>query len=395
MFPEAKAWRPDELRIGLVAEFERDITAGDILGFANNSGDHNPLHVDEGYAAGTRFGRRIAHGAFQVGLASALVGMYLPGRSALLGSVSARFPAPLFFPSRVTVRGEITAWNPDVLAGQLRVMVSEKSRQPTAEITVAFTLHDSGHTPVALNQRADADVVGDRPVVMVTGAAGGLGAAIIADLARDHAVLALVNRKRLEEPLVGMPNVREVRADLTSSGWEDDVAPLLGDRTLYGVVQAAWPGLPHGGLLEVDNDVLRQQLDFGTMHAIRLARFLYSHAGPQGGRFVALGSIAGSQKPNLNLAAYSLGKGALEMSVRLLAPELARKQVTANAICPSFVPAGMNRQAGDRQLKLEAARVPLGRLCTLEDITGAVRYLLSPAAGFISGQVLGLTGAQL
>jgi 3-oxoacyl-[acyl-carrier protein] reductase len=78
-----------------------------------------------------------------------------------------------------------------------------------------------------------------------------------------------------------------------------------------------------------------------------------------------------------------------------LAPELARKQITINVLCPSYVPIGLNKQADERQQKVEAARVPLGRLCSAADVAGAVQYLLSPAAAFVSGQVLCLTGGQL
>ena len=100
----------DDLRTGLEAEFERDITADDVTAFAELSGDWNPLHTDEVYAAQTNYGGRIVHGAFQVALASAMAGMYLPGRQVVVGSFQCRFPAPLRYPSRVRVHGEITAW---------------------------------------------------------------------------------------------------------------------------------------------------------------------------------------------------------------------------------------------------------------------------------------------
>src|SRR5207253_7014823 len=59
----------------------------------------------------------------------------------LLGSVNARFLAPLYFPCRVRVGGEITAWNPASRAGSVRVTVSDLvSLAPTSEITMAFTL---------------------------------------------------------------------------------------------------------------------------------------------------------------------------------------------------------------------------------------------------------------
>src|SRR6266481_2965161 len=146
---------PEDLRAGLTAEYEREIEESDVLGFAANSGDFNPLHVDSGFAQNTRYSQRIVHGAFQVGLASALIGMHLPGRDVLLGSDNARFLAPLYFPCRVRVGGEITAWNPASRAGSVRVTVSDlASLAPTSEITMAFMLQagKSEQTPVTAQQ---------------------------------------------------------------------------------------------------------------------------------------------------------------------------------------------------------------------------------------------------
>ena len=65
----AEVLRAEELRVGLSAEFEREITEADVLRFAELSGDLNPLHVDPAYARDTNYKQRIVHGAFQVGLA--------------------------------------------------------------------------------------------------------------------------------------------------------------------------------------------------------------------------------------------------------------------------------------------------------------------------------------
>lgn len=123
MFPEARSLRPEDLHIGLTASFERNISEDDVRTFAANSGDFNPLHVNAEYAAETHYGRPLVHGALQTGLASALLGMHLPGRSALLLSIQGRFPAPLFVPSTVTVAGEVTTWNPGTHSGMVHVTV--------------------------------------------------------------------------------------------------------------------------------------------------------------------------------------------------------------------------------------------------------------------------------
>lgn len=398
-FPEPAVLAPGDLRVGLTAQFEREITEEDVYTFARLSGDANPLHVDPAYAAATNFGRRIVHGAFQVSLASALIGMYLPGRNVLLGAVSAKFPSPLGYPSKVAVSGQITSWSEANRAGIIRITVREmKSDTPTAEILMNFAWHEQRATAARRDEPGRTAGIEDssRPIVVVTGAAGGVGGAILERLAPDYTVVALV--RRAGTIASGSPAV-ELVADLDDHGWRDSLRQLLDGRRVYGIVHAAWPAQPHGSLLQVDEQVVRQQLNFGAMSTIELARFLFSQddAGGHdaGGRLIVLGSIVGSLKPVLPLASYSLGKAAVEQTVRLLAPELARRQITVNAISPSFIATGLNKQTTERQQLKEAALVPLGRLCGTDDVAGLVRFLLSPEAGFISGQTLGLTGAQL
>src|ERR1035438_4949355 len=117
----------EELRMGLEATFEREITEETIAAFAELSEDRNPLHTDAIYAASTNYGGRIVHGAFQTALASAMAGMYLPGRDVVVGSFQCRFPAPLRYPCRVSVHGQITAWVPQSASGTLRVRVIDVS----------------------------------------------------------------------------------------------------------------------------------------------------------------------------------------------------------------------------------------------------------------------------
>jgi NAD(P)-dependent dehydrogenase (short-subunit alcohol dehydrogenase family)/acyl dehydratase len=387
----------DDLRVGLTAEFEREIKEADVLEFAANSGDFNPLHVDAGFAQQSRYSQRIVHGAFQIGLASALIGMHLPGRDVLLGSVNARFLSPLYFPSRVRVSGEITAWNSSSRAGALRVIVSElASLAPVSEITMGFTLQ-SGKPEGASNALHSSSEVRrefatDRKLIVLTGASGGIGVAVLERLAEEFSVLALVHRRPLQE---NSAHTLARQVDITAPDWEQIVTEQVGAHPLYAVVHCAWPGMPKGGLLNSDLRLIEQQLAFGTSHVVRLARLLFNLVGSDGGRFVALGSIAGHHKPALGLGAYSLAKSALEDTVRLLAPELARKKITINAVCPTFVSTGMNAQADDLQIKREKALVPMGRICEAEDVTEAIRYLLSPEASFISGQSIVLSGAQL
>jgi NAD(P)-dependent dehydrogenase (short-subunit alcohol dehydrogenase family)/acyl dehydratase len=397
-FPEAALVTPEQLYVGLRTHFEREITEEDIYAFARNSGDANPLHVDADYAKTTSFTDRIVHGAFQVGLASALIGMHLPGREVLLGSVTARFPLPLYYPARVHVAGQIMSWNPTGQTGRLKVTVREIDSQiQTAEIFLGFTFHQQRQQAASVHTSTlkQAKAAATRDIVLVTGASGGIGTSLVASLSSNYYVLALVRKGALNESLRSNPNVLELEADLRRPGWEQGLETVLEGRQVYGIVHAAWPGAPHGSLLQSSDDVIEEQLTFGASRTIGLARFLASHVDAKGGRLLVLGSIYATHKPLITLASYSLGKATLEHTVRLLAPELARKKITVNVVSPSFMATGMNKHAGDKQRMREVAMIPMGRLCLEDDVNGIVRHLLSPESSFVSGQVIGLTGAQL
>lgn len=400
--PEAQIYSAEDLRAGLRVAHEVEITEADILTFARLTGDHNPLHVDADYARTSNYQGRIVHGAFQVGLASAVLGMHLPGKKVLLGTINARFPRPLYFPGKARVSGEIASWNAQTYGGQLKVLVQEAtSLTTTAEIFMGFTLHEDRKTsateksaPVA-GAQSESDRAAGKKLILVTGASGGLGNELVAALANQYEVIALVNQQSLNDNVRRMPNVSELQSNISAPGFEEQIVSVIDGRPIYGLIHAAWPGAPRGSLLQADDDVIQSQLAFGTTVAVRLARVLFEHAHPDGGRFIAIGSTAGTFKPYLPLGVYSLAKACLEHTVRLLAPELARKKVTINAVSPSFIPVGINKQVSERQMMVESATIPLGRLCSVADVIGTIEYLLSPQASFVSGQVLMLTGGQL
>ena len=384
------ALEPSDVQIGLAAEYSREVTEADVLAFAQQSGDENPLHVDGDYARTTNYGACIVHGAFQVSLASALLGMRLPGKRVVLTSIRSRFPAPLFHPCRVQVRGEVVAWSPDAQSGLLRVRVSEvASSTLTAEIHMGFGFHDRrvAHAEESIVRPA----VGGREVVVVTGASGGLGRELVRHLGQRFDVLALSRRSA---PEADAGDAVRVSCDLEDAAWEEPLRAALAGRPAYAVVHAAWPVAPSGGLLDLDLDVTRRQLEFGGLVTVRLARWLATHSRERG-RLVLLGSTAGSRSPELSMAAYSLGKATLEHALRLLAPELAGRGITVNAVLPSYMAVGINQAKPDRATLLETSRVPVGRLCAPADVLGAIDYLLSPEAAFVTGQLLPLTGGRL
>lgn len=81
--------------------------------FADLTGDHNPVHLDDAYAAGTRFGRRIAHGMIAAGLISATLANDLPGPGSVYVSQTLQFKAPVYPGDTITATVEVRAVHPD------------------------------------------------------------------------------------------------------------------------------------------------------------------------------------------------------------------------------------------------------------------------------------------
>ncbi|MBU6407529.1 MAG: MaoC family dehydratase [Alphaproteobacteria bacterium] len=99
----------EDLRIGQSASFVRTVTEADVMAFAAVSGDDNPVHLDEAFAAGTPFKTRIAHGMLSASFISALLGVHLPGPGAIYLSQTLQFRRPVRLGASVEARVEITA----------------------------------------------------------------------------------------------------------------------------------------------------------------------------------------------------------------------------------------------------------------------------------------------
>jgi len=97
----------DELTVGQTAETSRVVGEADIEAFAEVSGDHNPVHLDEDYAKTTTFGQRIAHGMLSASFISAVIAGKLPGPGAIYLSQSLRFRRPVKIGDVVVARATV------------------------------------------------------------------------------------------------------------------------------------------------------------------------------------------------------------------------------------------------------------------------------------------------
>lgn len=101
----------EELHIDQQIEMTRSVSKHDVQEFARITGDTNPVHLDEDYAATTSFGQTIAHGMLTAGFISAAIGTQLPGPGCIYLEQHLKFKAPVYIDSTVTTRITITDIN--------------------------------------------------------------------------------------------------------------------------------------------------------------------------------------------------------------------------------------------------------------------------------------------
>lgn len=108
-----------DLCVGMRATLLRTVMASDVIGFAELTGDRNPVHLSEHFAAKTHFGGRIAHGLYTASLISAVLGTTLPGPGAIYLSQTLRFRAPVRIGDVVEVSVEVTELDADLFHATL------------------------------------------------------------------------------------------------------------------------------------------------------------------------------------------------------------------------------------------------------------------------------------
>lgn len=146
----------DAIHVGDGAELTRVATDGHVAGFVDAVGDHNPIHSDPDYAAGTMFGERIAPGIWTAGLISAVIGTRLPGPGTIYLSQDLKFLRPVMLDDAIRARVEVIDVNrernrvrlrtictnqrgEDVLAGEALVMPSRTPVHYEVEPTTPWT----------------------------------------------------------------------------------------------------------------------------------------------------------------------------------------------------------------------------------------------------------------
>jgi NAD(P)-dependent dehydrogenase (short-subunit alcohol dehydrogenase family) len=247
------------------------------------------------------------------------------------------------------------------------------------------------------------------PCAVVTGAARGLGFDVVRRLLGDGwCVVASDVSADVDaafSPGAFDGRVRTAVADIAGADTAEALvrAAMASFGRIDAVVNNAGIGGPGGDLDAVAFEDVVRTLDVNLLGAVRLCRAAIPHLKAQrSGRIVNVGSVYAEQ-PVVGGSAYIMSKAALRAMSQCLALELGPFGITVNTVAPGYMMTRMHEEeialqadaAGvepAEKLRQLRAEVPLGRHGTGEDVAGAVVWLLSPDASYVTGQSIGVNG---
>ncbi len=236
------------------------------------------------------------------------------------------------------------------------------------------------------------------PAVIVTGGSRGLGQAFVTDLLAHGYRVATLSRSKtpfIEEMLQKHPREQFMWEEIDAtdikkvSEYIDRVHQSYGK--IYGLVNNAGVAVD-GVLTMLKDDDIDKVMTLNLESVIKITRAcIKKMLIAKEGCIINISSIIGIRGYS-GLSVYSATKAGLDGFTRALARELGARNIRVNSIAPGYIETEMSSTLGAEQRGQIIRRTPLNRLGKVEDVAGLVRFLLSPEAKFMTGQLLVVDG---
>jgi 3-oxoacyl-[acyl-carrier protein] reductase len=387
----------DDIRVGDSAELTHVISAADLERFVELTGDDNLLHTNNEYAAKTSFKKPVAHGMLGASFISTIIGTKLPGDGSLWFSQNLEFLLPVRVGDELTVRAEVLGKIDHMQAIELRTDVFNQHRQKVT-------------TGVAKVKIVEPEATTEQPpartprVALVIGGSGDIGRAVCHALAEDGFCIAVhyfshsAPAKSIVDDIVSKQgSACSFSADIGNDNQVEEMVKAVIRKfgTITALVNCASAKIASVSLTNLIWQDFEDHLSLsvrGSFNLVRQVAPIMMAAGY--GKIIQIGSQA-VESPSADWLPYITAKSAMVGFNRALAMELAPKGVCVNSVSPGMTDTEMIADIPERVRLLTAARTPLRRLARPEDVAGAVAFLASPRADYLTGETIRVNGGQV
>ncbi len=406
----------ESIQIGDSAEIKHTITAQDVADFVSLTGDDNPLHVDDGYAASTSFKKPVVHGMLTASYISTLIGTKLPGEGALWYEQSLRFLAPVRPGEGITVTGTVRHksavaralviaikvvddHNRTVIEGDVKVkLLANSDSDPYAEVPASQW--DGQSKPAGATATGEAS-----KAVVVSGGSRGIGAAIARQLAsQGHPViLSYCHSRESAEGVVAAiadsgGQAAAVQADARDRAQVEALIAECVTRFggLGGLVHCAAAPIKDVSPEDVQWADIQEQIDIqlkGAYHAVQASLPHLQKSGR--GSIVTIGSTVTDNLPPAQWLPYNTAKAALWSMTKTWAAAYGKNGIRVNCVSPGMTDTEMIADLPEKAKMVVKMTTPLRRLATAQDIAQTVQFLMSDNAAHITGQNIRVCGGAI
>lgn len=390
----------ESISVGDRAEIRHVLTDHDISRFVELTGDDNRLHVDAKFASTTSFKRPVAHGMLGASFISTIIGTKLPGDGALWYSQTLEFLLPVHVGDELLITAEVVGKIDRLKAIEIRTDIHNQHKQQVTGGVARVKIVE----PDVPTADVEAEVAKAR-TVLVVGGSGGIGTAACLRLARDGFAVAIhchrnkesaeAARQRIaDEGGTAMVVVADILQDSQTQAMIESVLRRFG--SLAAVVLCVTPPIATTRFERVEWADMQLHFDMNVKALFAVAKAVVPHMREtRYGKIVTVTTIAAESAPPPEQLAYVTAKSALAGFSKALAVELAPQGIRVNMVSPGMTDTPLIAAYPEKARLLTAARTPLRRLGTPEDVAEAIFYLVSASSDYLTGETIRVNGGQV
>ncbi len=390
----------EKIKIGERAEIKHIVTQQDLEQFVSLTGDDNKLHIDKNFAAKTIFKKPVVHGMLGASFISTIIGTKLPGDGSLWFSQSLEFLLPVRIGDELTIKAEVTKKTENLQVIELQTDIYNQDKQ---KVTTGIAKVKVIEEEVAAAS-ADAAVEQQRKLALVIGATGGIGRKTCLSLAKEgfdliihyHSSREIARKLQEEVEKMGI-KAETVSGDITNENEIRNIVELIERKFGYltVMINCATSKIANIKFMDLEWSDMQKHIDINLKGNYFLIRHCVSLFDKRKYGKIVLMSTQAVETPNAEWLPYITAKSGLQGFGKALAVELSVRGVRVNIVSAGMTETDLIANIPEKIRLVTAAKTPLRRLASPDDIASAIVFLASEKSDFITGETIRINGGQV